>query len=200
MANNEFKEAFDALNSFKSSLASLPISAFPERLQPLAENAKAKIESVLWNLGVALEKYVTDESKLADISADLLAKIQRNSLFEDLSREEQEEFAKLALQSGRGVPDREEFTLFVQKELRELDAEQLLAEAYTPQDIEAVGMSVTKSEPQAYPRGKTILLEILQTPMGRDEAIVKAMGTALEDPDTRHRYLKDFFGGAPDAQ
>lgn len=191
----KYKDAFDSLNALKSSLSSFSLEAFPEPLVQLAESSKSKIESVLWNLGVALEKLATDEEKLANISADLLAKIEKSTLFKGFSTDKLQEFALLALKSGRGVPSRDEFALFVQQELRKLDAPELLAEAYTQEDIRAVGNSVTKSDAQAYPRGEKILLEILETPLGRDEALVKALNLALNEQDRKADYLARFFGG-----
>jgi len=192
MAGN-YDDAFASVNSFKDYLRDFDTGVFPEEIRPFAEQAKAKMESVLFDLGVSLEKKASDDTKVDHIQTDLRSQMEASPVFEGLSPELLTTLAESALESGKGVITEEQLADFVVHQLREMSDEDLLGLAYTPDEIQSVGQSVVRAPAQAFPRGKQIITEMMNTPVGREEAVTRAENVIRGDRDLTVEYLKAYY-------
>jgi hypothetical protein len=153
------------------------------------------VRDTLNDIGFILEKEAVDDKKLSEIKVEILRQLNDSPLYEGLSTDSVDKIADAIVKSAdKHVLTSEDFDEEILTLLRKLSDEDLMKAAYTDADIEQVGFSVVRVHgPQAMTRGKEALMDIVRTPIGREEALNKAIERIRNDEELMLKYLLDYY-------
>lgn len=158
-------------------------------------NALDELSEALTRTISLINKYYSDEKTLDTISRDLERQISEEPIYEGIPEDKRDEIVeKIIAEEDVELIGDEELKEFISEELKNASTEDLITKAYSKQDIINLGESVTDSkasETRKYDAGVAILIDMVETPTGREDALTYGLKRLMEDSASRlhHVYL-----------
>jgi hypothetical protein len=153
------------------------------------------VRETLNDIGFILQKEAVDEEKVSEITEEVRRQIVDNPLFEGVPTEKISQIADSVIKkSDKHVLTSEDFDEEILQLIRQLSDSELVKTAYTESEVEQVGFGITRGHgPQAKTKGKEVLTDIVKTPIGREEALTKAIERVRSDRDLMLKHLYDYY-------
>ena len=188
------------INDLKPLLQSIEeeIDTLPGELQEDVVKSINELRTALNNSANLIEKYYNDERLLLLIQDDLSQKMGDDPLYTGLPQEKRKLITEKIIEEDDinliGIDELKEFIL---DKLKQGTPEELVKQAYSKNDILSLGDALEPNRSEElilYETGVAKLLEVVETPVGREDALAHGIKRNIDDPKLRNNYLYLYYG------
>lgn len=168
----------------------------PSEILPQISETLENVRTSLNDSASVLEQHYQDIQLSETLKKDLLQQMKEDDLY-NVPEDKQLAITDSIIDSDdKHLLSSEEFKDYITKHLRGLEDEELVTKAYSKQDIIQLGEAVVDSgvnEQSKYDAGIEVLLDMVQTPTGRDDALAHGEERILENSSSRLYHLYEYY-------
>lgn len=188
------------INLLKSHLSKIEDDAKQldnKNLRDYAASVLRSIRDSLNDLGISIEKHISDKKDFEELKQDVLLKL-KDDLFSALSSSEKEKIAeKILLSKDKVVLTESELIAYYKSRLQKLSTEDLIITVYSKSDIIKIGESTRPTDSSntiLYNAGLSVLESVAGTPVGRNQAIAYGLSNIKRDSAMRRKIILNYYG------
>ena len=188
------------LNDLKPKLMEIEELAddIPEEIREEVLNSLRSVRDMVNRTGSMVEKHFHDEKVLENMEQDIHNRMSEEQLYQTLPKERHHEIVEKVIEDPDiNLLTEEELKDFVEDRLKNAGTEELITKAYSKQDIINLGDAVAtkgSNETVTYEAGLDVLKGMVETPTGREDALMHGITRIMSDPTTRAHYLYLYYG------
>ena len=183
-----------ALKELEEESKTLPL----EIKEPTIKNLEEIREQINKTASI-IEKYFHDKEAFDLMKRELLEKMEEEMVYNGVPSEQRREIAEKIVRNSRlNILDNESFRKYIVNSLRTLDSVRLAQKSYTKKEIIKIGESTLTDkyagESAKYRKGIDVLVDMIETPKGRKDALARAESRILTDSKMRLYYVYQYYG------
>ena len=190
----------EKINNLKGFLTGLDreIDVLPDELVLNIDKDLKNLRNIVNTIGGTVEKYFKDQRNFSEMEKKFLFKMKDFEIYKGLTDKQKSAITKKIINDVNliliGPEDLKEF---IGDKLKTDSAENLIKRSYSKKDIIHLGESVTSSDTSEivkYDAGMTILIDMVKTPIGREDALSHGIKRLMSNKTTLHYYLLLYYG------
>ena len=174
------------------------IDSLPGELQQDVVESVRELREAVNNSANLIEKYYNDERLLLLMQNDLDQRMDEDPLYTGIPQDKRKQITeKIVEDDDVNLIDMDELKEFILDRLKQGTPEDLVKQSYSKNDIISLGDALEPNRTEEsilYETGLAKLLEIVETPVGREDALAHGVKRNIEDPKLRNNYLYLYYG------